>query len=358
VGRGPNSSAPADNEARAGSTIHRFETDASDDGRRLDVAVAARVPSLSRSRIARLADEGRVRVDGGPRKPAFRLRPGQTIEVAVPPPVPSSVLPEPIPLDIVLQDDELLVVNKPAGLTVHPAPGHPSGTLVNALLSAVSDLAGIGGTLRPGIVHRLDKDTSGLLVVAKTDAAHRSLAAQFKAHTAQRTYLAVVRGRMRRDAGTIAAPLGRHPARRKRFAVLARGREAVTHYTVLERFRDATLVACRLETGRTHQIRVHLAHAGHALIGDPVYGRARAPEIARQALHAARLEFTHPRTGRRVTCTAPLPEDMARLLARLRSAAAPGPDRGRDTSDGRLEKRTVSSGAPDEAGDAPARRET
>ena len=302
-------------------TLHRFDAAASDDGRRLDVVIAAHVPSLSRSRIAHLAGEGRVRVDGRPRKPAFRVRRGQAVEIVVPPPVPSGVHPEPIPLEIVLEDADLLVVNKPAGLTVHPAPGHPSGTLVNALLSAVRDLAGIGGELRPGIVHRLDKDTSGLLVVAKSDAAHRALAAQFKAHTAQRTYLAVVRGRMRRNEGTISAALGRHPVRRTRIAVVPEGRHAVTHYAVLERLRDATLVACRLETGRTHQIRVHLAHAGHPLIGDPVYGRARAPEIARQALHAARLEFAHPRTGRRVTCTAPLPDDMARLLARLRREA-------------------------------------
>ena len=305
----------------AGPTIHRFDAAASDDGRRLDVVVAAHVPSLSRSRIAQLAAEGRVRVDERPRKPAFRVRRGQAVEITVPPPAPSGVRPEAIPLEIVLEDADLLVVNKPAGLTVHPAPGHPSGTLVNALLSAVHDLAGIGGELRPGIVHRLDKDTSGLLVVAKTDAAHRALAAQFKAHTAQRTYLAVARGRVRRDEGTITAALGRHPVRRTRIAVVPRGRHAVTHYTVLERFRDATLLSCRLETGRTHQIRVHLAHAGHPLLGDPVYGRARAPEIARQALHAARLEFAHPRTGRRVTCTAPVPDDIARLLARLRAEA-------------------------------------
>ena len=304
--------------ALPGAAIHRFEADGADDGRRLDVVVAAHLPVLSRSRIARLADEGGIRVDGRPRKPAFHVRRGQAVEVAVPPPAPSSVQPEAIPLDIVLEDEDLLVVNKPAGLTVHPSPGHPAGTLVNALLAAVRDLAGIGGELRPGIVHRLDKDTSGLLVVAKSDAAHRALAAQFRAHTAQRTYLAVVRGRVCSDEGTIAAALGRHPVRRTRIAVLPHGRRAVTHYAVLERFRDATLLACRLETGRTHQIRVHLAHAGHSLLGDPVYGRARAPEIARQALHAARLEFDHPRTGRRVTCTAPLPEDMARLLARLR----------------------------------------
>lgn len=315
VSRGPNED----------SALHRFDVAVADEGRRLDVVIAGHVPTLSRSRIAHLASEGRVRVDGRVRKAAFRVRPGQAVEVAVPPPAPSELRPEAIPLEIVLEDAALLVVNKPAGLTVHPAPGHPSGTLVNALLSVVPDLAGIGGTLRPGIVHRLDKDTSGLLVVAKSDDAHRALAAQFKAHTAQRTYLAVVRGRMPRDEGTVTAPLGRHPVQRQRFAVVARGRAAVTHYTVLERFRGATLVACRLETGRTHQIRVHLAYAGHPLIGDPVYSRARAPEIARQALHAARLEFTHPRTGRRVTCTAPLPDDIARLLARLRGEAGDAP---------------------------------
>jgi 23S rRNA pseudouridine1911/1915/1917 synthase len=343
----PNDPAPAAAAASsAGTAFHRFETAGSDDGRRLDAAVASHVPSLSRSRIARLADEGRVRVDGKPRKPAFRLRPGQTVEIAVPPPAPAGLLAESIPLDIVLEDQDLLVVNKPAGLTVHPAPGHPSGTLVNALLSAVRDLAGIGGALRPGIVHRLDKDTSGLLVVAKSDAAHRSLAAQFKAHTAQRTYLAIVRGRVRRDAGTITAPLGRHPVQRTKIAVVPRGREAVTHYTVLERFRDATLLACRLETGRTHQIRVHLAHAGHPVLGDPVYGRARVPEMARQALHAARLEFTHPRTGRRVTCTAPLPDDMARLLARLRH----GVPRERGDAEAR-------AGTVETAGDASVRGE-
>jgi 23S rRNA pseudouridine1911/1915/1917 synthase len=354
VGRGRSSSAPAaQEEAGAGASVHRFESDDSDAGRRLDVAAAAHLPSLSRSRIARLADEGAVRVNGRPRKPAFRLRAGQRVEIAVPPPAPSGVHPEAIPLEIVLEDAELLVINKPAGLTVHPAPGHRSGTLVNALLAAVPDLAGIGGTLRPGIVHRLDKDTSGLLVVAKNDEVHRGLAAQFKAHTAQRIYLVVVRGRVRRDAGTIAAPLGRHPVHRTRMAVVPHGRGAVTHYTVLERFRDATLLACRLETGRTHQIRVHLAHAGHPVIGDPVYGRARAPEIARQALHAARLEFTHPRTGRRVTCTAPLPDDIHRLLARVRREAGPAGARGSALGGATIGARRA-GGDASKAGDASA----
>jgi 23S rRNA pseudouridine1911/1915/1917 synthase len=319
------------------ASVHRFDAGPADRGRRLDVVIASRLPSLSRSRIAQLVAGGHVRVNGTPRKPAFRVAAGQSIEIAVPAPVAVAVRPEAIPLEIVLEDADLVVVNKPAGLTVHPAPGHESGTLVNALLSAVRDLAGIGGQLRPGIVHRLDKDTSGLLVVAKSDAAHRALAAQFKAHTAQRTYLAVVRGRVRSDGGTVRAPLGRHPVRRKRIAVVPSGREAVTHYMVLERFRGATLLACRLETGRTHQIRVHLAHAGHPVIGDPVYGRARAPEIARQALHAARLEFDHPRTGRRVTCTAPVPDDMARLVARLRAETSASAEEAGDVSSVREE---------------------
>lgn len=302
-----------------------FEAENRDRGRRLDRVIAERLPDLSRSRIARLAGEGRVLVDGAPRKPAFRLRPGQRVRVLVPPPAPARLVPEAIPLEVRYEDADLLVIDKPAGLTVHPAPGHPSGTLVNAVLARTPDLPGIGGTIRPGIVHRLDKDTSGLLVVAKTEEAQRSLASQLRDHTIVRTYLAVVRGRVRPDAGVIAAPVGRHPVHRTRIAVTPRGREAVTHYSVLERFPDATLLACRLETGRTHQIRVHLAHIGHPVVGDPVYGRARAPEIRRQALHAARLEFTHPRTGRRMVLTAPVPEDLARLLGRLRrEAAAPG----------------------------------
>ncbi len=306
----------------AGPAPLAFETEKRDGGRRLDVVAAERLPQLSRSRIAHLAGEGRLLVDGAPRKPAFRLRPGQQVRVLVPPPEPSGLRPEAIPLDVVYEDADLLVVNKPAGLTVHPAPGHPGGTLVNAVLARVPHLPGIGGTLRPGIVHRLDKDTSGLLVVAKSDAAQRSLAAQLKARTVARTYLAVVRGRVRRNEGVIAAPVGRHPVHRKRIAVTPRGRAAVTRYTVLERFPQASLLACRLETGRTHQIRVHLTHIGHPVLGDPVYGGARVPELGRQALHAARLEFAHPCTGARLVFTSPVPGDIARLLARLRAERA------------------------------------
>lgn len=302
-----------------------FHAGVQDDGRRLDVVVAEHLPRLSRSRIARLAHDGHVLIDGVARKPAFRIRSGQRVEVRVPAPEPAGLRPEAIPLDVVYEDDDLLVVNKPAGLTVHPAPGHPSGTLVNAVLAHVPTLPGIAGTLRPGIVHRLDKDTSGLLVVAKTEEAQVSLSSQLRFHQVVRTYLVIVRGTLRRDTGTISAAVGRHPVRRTRNAVTPRGRAAVTHYTVLERFPDATLVVCRLETGRTHQIRVHMTHIGHPIVGDPVYGHAAAPEIRRQALHAARLEFTHPRTGRRVVCTAPLPEDFGRLLARLRAELEPVP---------------------------------
>ena len=315
------------------ATPLEFRTAAPDAGRRLDVVVAERLPQLSRARAAHLAADGRILVDAVPRKAAFRVRPEQQVRVLVPPPAPSGLQAEAIPLDVVYEDPDLLVVNKPAGLTVHPAPGHASGTLVNALLARVPDLPGIGGTIRPGIVHRLDKDTSGLLVVAKSDEAQRSLSAQLKAHTVVRTYLALVRGRVRRDEGVISEPVGRHPVHRKRIAVTPRGRPAVTHYTALERFPAATLVACRLETGRTHQIRVHLTHLGHPILGDPVYGRAHVADMQRQALHAARLEFVHPRTGRRLVCTAPVPEDFARLLARLRA-----------------EGRTPASGVPHRSG--------
>jgi len=313
---------PRPHEGTAAAVVGTaFTVDAGDRGRRLDVVVANHLPNLSRARVAHLATGGRIFVDEAPRRPAFRLRPGQTVRVVLPPPEPSGIGAEPIPLDVVYEDQDLLVINKPPGLTVHPAPGHRTGTLVNAVLARVPDLPGIAGSVRPGIVHRLDKDTSGLLVVAKSDEAQRGLAAQLRDRTMQRTYLAVVRGTMPRPEGTVSAPLARHPVHRTRISVVPGGRSAVTHYTRLEQFADAALLACRLETGRTHQIRVHLAHIGHPVLGDPVYGRASAPELRRQALHAARLEFTHPRTARRIVCTAPIPPDIAALLARLRGRA-------------------------------------
>lgn len=302
-----------------GDAVRIFEAAAADRGRRLDVVVAKRLPAYSRSRAALLASRGQVLIDGAPRKPAFRLRAGQRVQILGLPSDPVSLAPEAIPIAVVYEDADILVVNKPAGLTVHPAPGHLRGTLVNAVLARVPELSGIAGSLRPGIVHRLDKDTSGLLVVAKTDGAYRSLAAQVRSRTVTRVYLALVRGTVRKDAGVITAPIGRHPRRRTRMAVVPRGRHAVTYFEVRERFPGATLLECRLETGRTHQIRVHLLHLGHPIIGDPLYGSARAAGMDRQALHAARLEFTHPRTGERATFTAALPEDFAKLRAHLRS---------------------------------------
>ena len=315
----------ADRRAHSdGDAVLMFEAAAADRGRRLDVVVAQRFPQYSRSRVALLAGRGQVLVDGAPRKPASRLRTGQRVEILGPHADPISLDPEAIPITIVHEDADVLVVNKPAGLTVHPAPGHPRGTLVNAVLARVSRLSRIAGSLRPGIVHRLDKDTSGLLVIAKTDAAYRSLVAQVGARTVTREDLALVRGTVRRDAGSIAAPIGRHPTRRTRMAVVPGGRPAVTHYEVLERFAGATLLRCRLETGRTHQIRVHLLHIGHPILGDRTYGGAPTAGLSRQALHAARLEFTHPRSGERVTYVAPVPEDLEPLLARLRSGVPIG----------------------------------
>jgi 23S rRNA pseudouridine1911/1915/1917 synthase len=294
-----------------------FEAAAGDQGRRLDVVVADRLPEYTRSRVAVLAGRGAVLVEGRPRKAAVRLRAGQRVQILAPPADPLAVNAEPIPLDVCYEDGDLLVVNKPAGLTVHPAPGHPRGTLVNAVLAHVPGLSS-GGALRPGIVHRLDKDTSGLLVVAKNDEAYRKLTAQLRARTVVRGYLVIVRGAVADTAGMIDAPIGRHPAQRTRMAVVPHGRPAVTRYRVRERLAGATLLECRLETGRTHQIRVHLQHLGHPVLGDPVYGRTRVPELNRQALHAARLEFVHPRTGEHLAFAAPLPDDFAALLVRLR----------------------------------------
>jgi 23S rRNA pseudouridine1911/1915/1917 synthase len=312
---------------RAGVGV-TFEAAAADRGRRLDVAVAARCPDYSRSRAALLAARGEVLVDRVPRKAAFRLRPGQRVDVLGPPADAVSLRPEAIDVPVVYEDAEIVVVDKPAGLTVHPAPGHLHGTLVNALLARLPALAAAAGSLRPGIVHRLDKDTSGLLVVARTDAAYRALTAQVRARTVARVYLALVRGDLGGPELVIRAPVGRHPTRRTRMAVVAGGRPAVTRVAPRERFGDATLVECRLETGRTHQIRVHLAHAGHPILGDPVYG-VPAAGIARQALHAWRLALTHPQSGAPLVFTAPPPQDFQALLARLRAGQPADPARRR-----------------------------
>lgn len=276
---------------------------------------------LSRSHVRKLIDEGRVAVNGKPVKASYKTQAGDRVDVNLPDPEPLKICPEEIPLDILYEDADLIVINKPRGMVVHPAVGNYSGTLVNALLDHCDDLGGINDTLRPGIVHRLDKDTTGALVVAKNDLAQRSLTEQIKARTARREYLALVHGSPGPDSAMIDAPIGRHPVDRKRMAVNTRtGKPAVTHFRVLERFGEYTLILCRLETGRTHQIRVHLSHIGHPVVGDPVYG-PRKPhfDLAGQALHAQTLAFDHPRTGERLEFHAPPPEDMRRVIDLLRS---------------------------------------
>jgi 23S rRNA pseudouridine1911/1915/1917 synthase len=292
-------------------------------GTRLDVALARLEPTLSRAQVQRLIGEGEIRVAGMVVKPAHKLRAGERIEGRVPEPVAAGVEAQDIPLAIVHEDADLVVIDKPAGLVVHPAAGHAQGTLVNALLHHCRDLSGVGGELRPGIVHRLDKDTSGLLVVAKHDLAHRALAAQWKVHSIDREYLAFVRGAPRSESGTVDAPIGRHPTDRKRMSTHARvSRSAVTHWRIEERLRDATLLRVRLETGRTHQIRVHLSSIGLPVLGDPVYGGGRALPAARgikrQALHAALLGFDHPTSGVRVRFESALPDELRALLEGLR----------------------------------------
>jgi 23S rRNA pseudouridine1911/1915/1917 synthase len=297
-------------------------------GERLDRILAAHLATLSRSRLKKLIETGQVSLDGETiNDPSMRVKGGQSFVVAVPEPVADRPEPQAMALNIVYEDDQLLVLDKPAGLVVHPAPGNPDRTLVNALLAHCGDsLAGIGGVRRPGIVHRIDKDTSGLMVVAKTDLAHQSLSDDFAAHTLTRSYLAVVRGVPAPREGTIATRIGRSRANRKKMAVVTSGgKEAVTHYRVLRALGlRASLVECRLATGRTHQIRVHLTHVGHALIGDQTYGRGRSsglPEAARafprQALHANLIGFDHPLSGEHLEFTSPLPADMAELIAAL-----------------------------------------
>lgn len=291
-------------------------------GGRADAVLAAALPDFSRSAVQRLLEADAVtRPDGSPVRKSMRLQPGERLLVLLPDPVPVEIVPQAIDLDVVYEDADVIVVNKPKGMVVHPAPGHPDGTLVNALLAHCgSSLSGIGGALRPGIVHRIDKDTSGLLIAAKNDAAHQALAAQLQDHTLARRYLCVVCGNIREDSGTIDAPVGRDPRDRQRMAVTERNsRPAVTHYRVLERFGCYTLVECRLETGRTHQIRVHLAYRSHPILGDMVYGRKK-PELGQssQCLHAAGLQFLHPRTGEAVTLSCPLPDYFEDVLKKLR----------------------------------------
>lgn len=285
-------------------------------GERLDTFLAQRCPDLSRSRIQALTTGGYVTVDGSPSKPAARLREGQTVSLVVPPPAPSALVPQAIDLDVVYEDSDLLVIDKPAGLVTHPAPGHPDHTLANAVLAHCPDLEGVGGEVRPGLVHRLDRDTSGLIVVAKNDAAQTGLSAQFKDRTVSKAYLAAVTGYPDPERAVIDAPIGRHPRSRTRMAIVTTGREAVTGYDVLRRLRGYSLLEARPRTGRTHQIRVHLASIGHPVAGDTTYG-VPAPGLDRHFLHAHRLAFTHPRTGDRLEVESPLPDDLRTWLDTL-----------------------------------------
>jgi 23S rRNA pseudouridine1911/1915/1917 synthase len=298
-------------------------------GERLDRFVAARLPALSRSRVAALAKEGRVRVNGAPAKPSATLRAGDAVSVEIPPAVPLDLVAQDIPVRVIYRDAHVLVVDKPAGLSVHPGPGHPDGTLVNALLALDPDLPGIGGVARPGIVHRLDKDTSGLMMVARTAAAHASLTRQLKERLVRKTYLALVTGSPRQDAGEVDGPIARHPVHRQRMAVVEGGRPALTHWRVLARFTGPegaryALVDAHPVTGRTHQIRVHLASLGHPLVGDGVYGK-RSPLVARHFLHAAALGFFVPDGSAGWppaqeawrTFESPLPPDLAAALEAL-----------------------------------------
>ncbi len=307
-----------------------------DAGERLDAYLADRLP-LSRSRVAALVSEGHVTVNGAPARKSYRPEAGDRIEVEIPPPPAVELAPERIDVPVVFEDDQLLVVDKPAGLVVHPAPGHPSGTLVNALLAITDRLSPLGAPLRPGIVHRLDRDTSGLLVVAKTEEAHRGLSADLARRRVGRGYLAAAWGRVEPAELTIDRPIGRSAADRKRMAVVPGARRAVTHVRRLERWPSADLLAIRLETGRTHQIRVHLTDLGHPLVGDPVYGSGRergmsgaggrwAEELVRRCgrlfLHAARLSFRHPATGERLAFTSRLPSPLAEAVAWARASSA------------------------------------
>ena len=299
--------------------IKRLQATAESAGSRVDAWLASQEADWTRSAVQRFLEEGRVTCQGKALAKNYKLTGSETVEVALPEPEPLDVQPQNIPLDIVYEDADVIVINKPKGLVVHPAPGHPDRTLVNALLYHCGDqLSGIGGAARPGIVHRIDRDTSGLLIVAKNDFAHQALSAQLQDHTLARIYRCIVVGSLREEDGTVNAPIGRHPTDRKKMAVVANGRPAVTHWHVLGRFQGFTYVECRLETGRTHQIRVHMAYIGHPILGDTVYGAKKpVPGLQGQCLHAVGLRFVHPRTGELVELHCPLTEEFQAQLRRL-----------------------------------------
>lgn len=298
--------------------LETVTAEAEDAGTRADVFLAAKL-GVSRSNMQKLFEDGRVKRGEKIIKANYKVRAGEMFVVDIPEPEPIEAVPENIPLDIIYEDDDVVVLNKARGMVVHPAPGNYTGTLVNALLYHCSNLSGINSAIRPGIVHRLDKDTSGIMIVAKNDAAHISLSQQIQSKTAVRTYLAVVRGNIKTDSGTIETQIARDKTDRKKMAVVKEGgRDAITDYEVLERFGKYTLVRCKLRTGRTHQIRVHMEYLGYPLVGDPKYSPMKTPfGIKGQALHSHTLEFTHPRTGERMKFEAPLPEDMHKIITRL-----------------------------------------
>ncbi len=307
-------------------TKAEFTVAPGEQGLRLDIFLSQKDAGLSRSQARRLIDGGEALVDGRPARASHRLRPGERVSLHRPPPVPAGIVAEEIPLDIRYEDDAVLVVDKPAGMVVHPAAGNSRGTLVNALQFHCGRLSSVGGLMRPGIVHRLDKGTSGLMVIAKTDEAHRHLSEQFKKRRVSKHYTVLVHGDLREDEGVIDAPVGRHPVERKKMSTASRrGKAALTRWRVLERYGDCTLLEAQIETGRTHQIRVHLGAMGHPVVGDAVYGgskraadspalRAALKRLTRQALHAGRLSFLHPLTGRVMSFESPLPADMAEVI--------------------------------------------
>ena len=306
---------PAEDDGNCGP----IEITAEVSGQRLDSFIAENTP-FSRSAVQKLIDGGFITVNSAFQKSKYHVRTGDIISVSPPPPEPVDVVPQDIPIDILYEDSDIAVVNKPVGMVVHPAAGNPDGTLVNALLFHLKDLSGIGGELRPGIVHRIDKNTSGLLIVAKNDAAHIFLSEKLRLHEVRRIYYALCEGNFKEDSGVVNAPIGRHRTDRKRMAVVSSGgREAVTHWKVMERYGNATLVCCELETGRTHQIRVHMAYIHHPIIGDDVYGSGKNPfGFTGQALHSAELHFTHPRTGENMVFHADPPEIFKNAVEKLR----------------------------------------
>ena len=305
--------------------LQRLTVSPEDAGVRIDKYLAEQLPDITRSYLQKLLKDGSVQMNGKPVKASTKTAVGAVIALTIPEPEEPEILPENIPLDILYEDSDVILINKPKNMVVHPAAGHYTGTLVNALMyHCRGDLSGINGVLRPGIVHRIDKDTTGVLIVCKNDRAHNALAEQLKEHSITRQYRAIVCGNLKEDEGTVDAPLGRHPQDRKKMAIVrSGGKRAVTHYRVLERFGNDTYIECQLETGRTHQIRVHMASLGHPLLGDEIYGRAKSPfKLEGQTLHAMVLGFIHPTTGEYMEFEAPLPEYFEKLLEKLRKSGS------------------------------------